>query len=746
VTNRRVVRFTVQTWPDAPITQKERPLHHPFSTVRAVLVMAALLLSGTLVAQSPAAARVSAPPRASAPCAALGTYQIGPRAVPRTLSLHRAPPAQRQEHALQIPARWVLQGRLTLTAYTGCGRPTQGTFVVQRALVHLPTRETPTRAVAAPCTASCALETDVVSATGRVTQDPAHAGDPLWVLVSAMITTTRPGPPLGRPCSPAGCPPPTAIITAVTITDVVGVLHVGAVTPTLTLTFPRPPSAGGTQAPRPLVLTGQRTLGVAPTPQSGAWQRPTTGGTGQAARDLLRIACPSVTRCVAVGDQGLILTTTDGGTTWRRPRSGTQHILTGVACPTVLICVAAGAETTILATADGGQTWHRAATPAPAFLVGLACPSATRCIAVGDAGAVVLTTDGGHSWRRRAVPQQRSLASVACPSVQVCYAVGSVGVIMVTRDGGQTWQDESLPLAVRSALVVHGRSDRARGRLAARSVGARAGAGDTPLLTDVACPTVTTCYASGGQVVITTDGGHHWTVGPLQTMHGHGYFWSNGIACLTSTTCAVVGGQGGVLVTRDGGRSWSTQNTPVTQTLHSITCPGTGVCYAVGDKETIVASTMTGGEADGTPSASSTPTVTSTAAAAASPGTALVSGTATTGGFSGATPTPGPSATTVPASGRVILGLSSRGETVTVIQGASIVLAAGSLYVLSHITYNPAVLADAGQTSDGNPALRAASMGTTTVTATASPRCRQTRPACGLPSLLLTYTVHVVSP
>jgi len=410
-----------------------------------------------------------------------------------------------------------------------------------------------------------------------------------------------------------------------------------------------------------------------------------------------------------------------------------------------LVCYAVGAGAVVLASTDGGQLWQPRRTEASASFIGIACPGALHCIAVGDAGVMALTSDGGHTWLMRHSGAPRGLASVACPSRQVCYAVGSVGTIVATRDGGQTWQDESLPLIVRSALATQGGRDRARHRLTARSAQARAGAGDTPLLTDIACPTVTICYASGGQVVRTTDGGHRWTVGPPQTMDGNGYFWSNGIACPLPITCSLVGEQGRVLLTTDSGRTWSTQTTPMTQTLQSIACPSTQVCYAVGDKETIMASDVPGGEAGGTPAPSSTATVTSTPAAAAGQGTALVAGTAVTGGFSGATPTPGPRATTVPASGQVTLGVSSRGETITVIQGASIVLAAGSLYVLSHITYDPAVLADAGQTSDGTPLLRAISRGTTTVTATASPRCRQSHPACGLPSLLLTYTVHVVS-
>ncbi len=97
-------------------------MHHPFVSVRAAPVWAVLLFGGLLAGGSPAAAPVSATTVAQSSCAALGTYRIDQPLVPRTLSLHRAPPAQ----AARIPARWFLRGQLTLTAYTGCGRPCAG--------------------------------------------------------------------------------------------------------------------------------------------------------------------------------------------------------------------------------------------------------------------------------------------------------------------------------------------------------------------------------------------------------------------------------------------------------------------------------------------------------------------------------------------------------------------------------------------------------------------------------------------
>ena len=77
--------------------------------------------------------------------------------------------------------------------------------------------------------------------------------------------------------------------------------------------------------------------------------------------DLHGVACPSPSTCVAVGDKGTLLRSTDGGRTWRRqpnPSSGMGTYLSGVACPSPSTCVAVEGGGTILRSTDGGRTWR----------------------------------------------------------------------------------------------------------------------------------------------------------------------------------------------------------------------------------------------------------------------------------------------------------------------------------------------------------------------------------------------------
>ena len=74
--------------------------------------------------------------------------------------------------------------------------------------------------------------------------------------------------------------------------------------------------------------------------------------------DLHGVACPSPSTCVAVGDGGTLLRSTDGGRTWRRQPSGTAYALNRVACLSPSTCVAVGGGGTLLRSTDGGRTWR----------------------------------------------------------------------------------------------------------------------------------------------------------------------------------------------------------------------------------------------------------------------------------------------------------------------------------------------------------------------------------------------------
>jgi hypothetical protein len=236
----------------------------------------------------------------------------------------------------------------------------------------------------------------------------------------------------------------------------------------------------------------------------GQWQlhRPPANTT------LLGDTCTSASNCLAVGIEpnlsgayaGVILRSTDGGDSWQRatvPPSASE--VGAVACPTTTRCIAVGA--TVLTSDDGGATWQqRGVTGGVVQLQSIACSSATHCVAVGQnplglshktAPALAIeTNDAGNTWQPETFPAGTATADqVACPTTTQCFVSGPAisaaagPTFEASADGGHSWTKGqrpsglseitgiSCPASDKCALV--GRS----GQQAATAASSDAGAG-----------------------------------------------------------------------------------------------------------------------------------------------------------------------------------------------------------------------------------------------------------------------------
>ena len=168
---------------------------------------------------------------------------------------------------------WLLRGTLVIQAYTGCGGATLGSFAVHSTPVGPPLYGSRRGPPALPCAVPCWLPpAGVISATGRFAQDPMHPHDATYLLVSATVTTARPRPRLGLPCSNlTGCPRAMVMTSTTTFRDVTGYLQVPPrAGQRVTLSFLPPPVASTDPAPTALVLQGWRGTAIPrPTPTPG---------------------------------------------------------------------------------------------------------------------------------------------------------------------------------------------------------------------------------------------------------------------------------------------------------------------------------------------------------------------------------------------------------------------------------------------------------------------------------------------
>jgi len=150
------------------------------------------------------------------------------------------------------------------------------------------------------------------------------------------------------------------------------------------------------------------------------------------------------TGCV-VGVGGMIAITTDGGSHWNYPSSGTSKRLYSVDFPAdALTGYAVGDSGTVRKTTDGGATWF-ARDPGPNYdFYSVHFPvDAQTGYTVGWDGITYKTTNGGTDWVSQNPSVEVDLHSVYFPvDAFTGYAVGwpvQPNNIVKTTDGGAYW-------------------------------------------------------------------------------------------------------------------------------------------------------------------------------------------------------------------------------------------------------------------------------------------------------------------
>jgi photosystem II stability/assembly factor-like uncharacterized protein len=165
---------------------------------------------------------------------------------------------------------------------------------------------------------------------------------------------------------------------------------------------------------------------------------------------------------VAVGLWSLVLTTSDGGASWREivlpPAEGTKKAdlnLLGLFADGRGRVFAAAERGMVLRSDDRGATWTYAATGFKgSFWTGLALPGGVL-LAGGLRGALYRSADDGRSWTRLDTGSKSSITAMAAYERDV-LAVGLDGLVLRSTDGGTTFATEVRPdrAALTSAIVA----------------------------------------------------------------------------------------------------------------------------------------------------------------------------------------------------------------------------------------------------------------------------------------------------
>lgn len=218
---------------------------------------------------------------------------------------------------------------------------------------------------------------------------------------------------------------------------------------------------------------------------------------------------------------------------------------------------AVGSGGAIVRTGDGGQTWQDQTSGVTAHLNALHFVDGSRGWAVGDNGVVISTADGGRTWRPQDSGVPFPLLSVHFATSEIGWAVAGAnsGLIVATHDGGRTWTEQYRNTShfYNSVFFV----DEENGW----AVGGVVEDGGTT-----------------GVIVATTNGGHTWTT---QERNSKGALSS--VSFVTKDTGWAVGMAGSMLATSDGGRRWRPQETNPTLALQRVQFVNEQVGWVTGE-------------------------------------------------------------------------------------------------------------------------------------------------------------------
>lgn len=145
-----------------------------------------------------------------------------------------------------------------------------------------------------------------------------------------------------------------------------------------------------------------------------------------------------------VGNEGIILHTTDKGATWEQQDSGVAVALYSIYFVNDSEGWAAGDSGTVINTIDGGATWDTQNSGVTEQLRGMFFANNSDGWAVGKAGVIINTRDGGDSWdpQNSGTNQDLEAINFAPPPpgevvVDHGWAVGLNTTIVATTDGSR---------------------------------------------------------------------------------------------------------------------------------------------------------------------------------------------------------------------------------------------------------------------------------------------------------------------
>ncbi|GEM_PF-918630 len=294
----------------------------------------------------------------------------------------------------------------------------------------------------------------------------------------------------------------------------------------------------------------------------------------------------------AVGENGTVIVTINGGKTWEKQESGVdvEISLYSVHFVNATVGWAVGENGTIIATTNGGITWYAQHSDVKTDLRAIHFVNAMTGWAVGDSGTIITTTDSGNTWVKQKSGVEHILHSVYFVTATNGWTVGGEGTIITTEDGGQTWELQQIGVLRESSLFAE------QGLHYPQK----------PNLYSVYFVNRMNGWAVGedATLIVTNDSGKTWQ-GESRVLQGAGPNLYS-VHFINNTIGWAVGDDGTIVETEDGGKVWTSKgrayryfssksdNDYVFPHLFSVYFVNETTGWAVGENGTIIQTTYGG--------------------------------------------------------------------------------------------------------------------------------------------------------
>ncbi|HRE40883.1 MAG TPA: YCF48-related protein [Ignavibacteria bacterium] len=252
---------------------------------------------------------------------------------------------------------------------------------------------------------------------------------------------------------------------------------------------------------------------------------------------------------MAVGEQGRIIKTTNGGAFWQSVNFSDTYFLKAVYMVDEFVAFAVGSVGTVIKTTNGGTTWTSIISSGSGQFNCLSFLNSSVGWVGGFTGNVLRTTNGGLNWNNQ--PEvDFTINGMEFIDLNFGMAVGDGGKIYKTINGGFNWST---------------RNSGTNGNLFAIDIWNA----DTAVI-----------VGAGGTVLLSVFGGDVWEPSPTGLSAGDQL---NSVTfCGNSANICAVGKNGRVIRTTNFGQSWIVQATSTSDELFGVDFVNGFTGYSVG--------------------------------------------------------------------------------------------------------------------------------------------------------------------